>query len=140
MRASRSEQRQGSPGRIQHPRAKLLAFILLCALPLYGALSLWWLDGSVIALAAYGAVSLLTFLAYWHDKRRAREQGQRTPENILHAMELAGGWPGALLAQQLLRHKTRKLSYQALFWLIVALHQVFWIDRLFLQGGWSRLL
>ncbi|MFK3789305.1 MULTISPECIES: DUF1294 domain-containing protein [Pseudomonas] len=140
MRASRSEQRQGSPGRIQHPRAKLLAFILLCALPLYGALSLWWRDGSVIALAAYGAVSLLTFLAYWHDKRQAREQGQRTPENILHALELAGGWPGALLAQQLLRHKTRKLSYQALFWLIVALHQVFWVDRLFLQGGWSRLL
>jgi len=48
---------------------------------------------------------------------------------------LLGGWPGALLAQQRFRHKTRKLSYQAVFWLIVLLHQVFWIDLLFLQGN-----
>jgi uncharacterized membrane protein YsdA (DUF1294 family) len=40
-----------------------------------------------------------------------------------------------LLAQQLLRHKTRKVSYQLVFWLIVALHQVFWIDRLFLESS-----
>jgi uncharacterized membrane protein YsdA (DUF1294 family) len=32
------------------------------------------------------------------------------------------------------RHKTRKVSYQVVFWLIVLLHQVFWIDRLFLGG------
>lgn len=139
MKTSRREQRPGNGGRIQHPQAKLLVFLLLCALPLFGALSLWWRGGSIIALVAYGAVSLLSFLLYWHDKRRAQEQGQRTPENVLHALELAGGWPGALLAQQLLRHKTRKLSYQVLFWLIVALHQVFWIDRLFLDSGWSRL-
>ena len=62
------------------------------------------------------------------------------PEAYVHALELAGGWPGALLAQQGFRHKTRKVSYQALFWLIVALHQVFWIDRLFLQGSLLALV
>ncbi|KAF0866674.1 DUF1294 domain-containing protein [Pseudomonas sp. LD120] len=135
MKATRGDSRSGSGSRIQHPRAKLLAFLALCVLPLLGSLSLWWRAVSVLPLAAYGAVSLLTFLLYWHDKRQARMQGQRTPENVLHALELAGGWPGALLAQQLLRHKTRKVSYQTLFWLIVALHQVYWIDRMFLQSS-----
>jgi uncharacterized membrane protein YsdA (DUF1294 family) len=41
-------------------------------------------------------------------------------------MELVGGWPGALLAQQVFRHKTRKLSYQVVFWTIVVLHAVGW--------------
>jgi len=128
---------QGAAGgsRLEHARAKLLLLMLLCALPLFGSLSLWWKGISIIPLVAYGAVSLLTFLLYWHDKRRARAEGQRIPENVLHALELAGGWPGALLAQQLLRHKTRKVSYQTLFWLIVALHQVYWIDRLFLENS-----
>lgn len=69
---------------------------------------------------------------YWSDKRKARADTWRTPENVLHAVELAGGWPGALLAQQVFRHKTRKVSFQLVFWLIVLLHQVFWIDQLFL--------
>jgi uncharacterized membrane protein YsdA (DUF1294 family) len=46
------------------------------------------------------------------------------------------GWlAGALLAQQVFRHKTRKVSFQLVFWLIVMLHQVFWIDRLFLGAN-----
>lgn len=69
---------------------------------------------------------------YWRDKHKARADQWRIPENVLHALELAGGWPGALLAQQVFRHKTRKLSFQLVFWIIVLLHQVFWIDRLFL--------
>ncbi len=54
----------------------------------------------------------------------------------LHLLELLGGWPGAFLAQQVFRHKTRKLSFQLVFWGIVLLHQLFWID--WLSGG--RLL
>lgn len=135
MSTARRQQRSAGGARLQHPRAKLLALVLLCGLPLFGSLSLWWKGISLIPLVAYGAVSLLTFLVYWHDKRRAQAEGQRIPENVLHALELAGGWPGALLAQQLLRHKTRKVSYQLVFWLIVALHQVFWIDRLFLESS-----
>lgn len=135
MKSSGRAAQPGGAARIRHLRFKLLVLVLLCALPLSGSLSLWWRGISIVPLVAYGAVSLLTFLCYWHDKRQARAEGRRIPENVLHALELAGGWPGALLAQQLLRHKTRKLSYQTLFWLIVALHQVYWIDRLFLENS-----
>lgn len=119
-------------GALQYPRLKVLVFALLVALPWGGSLALWLRGVSPIPLVAYGAVSLLAFLLYWRDKRMARAGQWRVPENVLHAVELAGGWPGALLAQQLLRHKTRKVSYQLVFWLIVLAHQVFWIDRLFL--------
>jgi uncharacterized membrane protein YsdA (DUF1294 family) len=111
---------------------KLLILAVLCALPLYGSLALWLRGVSPVPLAAYGIVSVLAFFLYWSDKRKARADAWRTPENVLHALELAGGWPGALLAQQLFRHKTRKVSFQLLFWLIVLLHEVFWIDQLFL--------
>jgi uncharacterized membrane protein YsdA (DUF1294 family) len=117
---------------IRNLRLKLLMFAMLCALPLYGSISLWLQGISLMPLAAYGIVSLLAFLLYWNDKRKARTDQRRTPENVLHALEFAGGWPGALLAQQVFRHKTRKLSFQLVFWIIVLLHQVFWIDRLFL--------
>ncbi|MNV36853.1 hypothetical protein D3C71_1283460 [compost metagenome] len=107
-------------------------FAILCALPLFGSVSLWLRGVSLIPLAAYGIVSVLAFLLYWSDKRNARSDQRRTPENVLHALEFAGGWPGALLAQQMFRHKTRKVSFQVVFWLIVLLHQVFWIDQSFL--------
>lgn len=119
---------------IQHPRLKAIVFALLCAVPLLGAALLAYRGVSWIALAAYAVVSLVAFCLYWSDKRKARSDSWRTPENVLHAVELAGGWPGALIAQQVFRHKTRKLSYQLVFWLIVLLHQVFWVDQLFLGG------
>lgn len=127
-------------GEIRNLQLKLLVFAVLCALPLFGSMSLWLRGVSVIPLAAYGVVSLLAFLLYWNDKRKARADHWRTPENVLHAVELAGGWPGALLAQQLFRHKTRKLSFQLVFWIIVLLHQVLWIDQLFLGAHLFALL
>ena len=120
---------------IQHPRLKGLIFVVLCALPGIGSTLLWLRGVSLIPLAAYGLMSLVAFLLYWSDKRKARAEQWRTPENVLHALELAGGWPGALLAQQVFRHKTRKVSFQWVFWLIVLAHQVFWIDQLFLDAG-----
>ncbi|MCU1763560.1 DUF1294 domain-containing protein [Pseudomonas sp. 14P_8.1_Bac3] len=128
-----------SAGQIQHPRLKLLVFAMVCALPLTGSLSFFLRGISLIPLAAYGLVSVLAFFLYWSDKRKARTDRWRTPENVLHAVELAGGWPGALLAQQVFRHKTRKVSFQVLFWIIVILHQVFWIDQLFVQPHWLGL-
>ncbi|MDI2589969.1 DUF1294 domain-containing protein [Pseudomonas sp. 681] len=134
MSEADSRQRSGrkSGSEVQHLRSKLLVLAALCALPLYGALSLWLRGVSWLPLAAYGIVSVLAFFLYWSDKRKARADAWRTPENVLHALELAGGWPGALIAQQVFRHKTRKVSFQLVFWLIVAVHQVFWVDQLFL--------
>ena len=121
-----------SGGETRYLRLKWLVFAILCALPLFGSTSMWLHGVSTIPLAAYGIVSVLAFLLYWGDKRKARADQWRTPENVLHALEFAGGWPGALLAQQVFRHKTRKVSFQVVFWFIVLLHQVFWIDHLFL--------
>jgi len=69
----------------------------------------------LIGAALYGALSLIAFLAYALDKRAARHGERRIPERHLHLLALAGGWPGAWLAQQSLRHKTRKPGFQAVF-------------------------
>ncbi|AIL61899.1 DUF1294 domain-containing protein [Pseudomonas alkylphenolica] len=121
---------------VQHPRSKLLVFVGLCLLPLGGALQMLISGQSWLPAVAYPLASLVSFALYWRDKQQARTQGWRTPEKVLHASELCGGWPGALLAQQAFRHKTRKLSFQLSFWAIVALHQLFWIDHLLLGGRW----
>jgi len=48
---------------------------------------------------------------------------------------LAGGWPGAILAQQWLRHKSSKLAFRRWFWCSVALNMalLIWLARL--QAG-----
>lgn len=72
----------------------------------------------------YLGLSLITFASYGADKAQAAVQGRRVPEQALHVMSLLGGWPGALLAQQHFRHKTRKARFQALFWGTVLAHVV----------------
>lgn len=64
----------------------------------------------------------MTFFIYAIDKSAARRSAWRTPERTLHLLALAGGWPGALLAQQLLRHKTAKLPFRITFWVTVVLN------------------
>jgi uncharacterized membrane protein YsdA (DUF1294 family)/cold shock CspA family protein len=70
----------------------------------------------------YGGLSVVAFLAYALDKSAARNGRWRTQENTLHLLALAGGWPGALVAQQRLRHKSSKTSFLAVFWLTVVLN------------------
>lgn len=114
---------------------KLSMLAVLCALPAYGVVSIGLHGGSWWPAAIYPLMSVIAFALYGYDKRQARAQGQRTPEKLLHATELLGGWPGALVAQQVFRHKTRKVSYQLVFWLVVLLHELFWIDRVLLGGN-----
>lgn len=76
----------------------------------------WWF------LAALPALNLATFFAYWQDKYAAEKGRWRTPEDSLHLFSLAGGWPGAYLAQQILRHKSRKAEFRAAYWVTVTLH------------------
>lgn len=135
---ARSAGRKREQGRRSERVLKVSIFVALCALPLGGAMRLLLDLAQPWALLAYGGASLLVLALYWHDKRSARQGQWRTPENTLHAVELFGGWPGALLAQQVLRHKTRKVSYQLVFWGIVALHQAFWVDWLLLGGKFAR--
>jgi uncharacterized membrane protein YsdA (DUF1294 family)/cold shock CspA family protein len=70
----------------------------------------------------YLAASLVAFVAYALDKSAARNDRWRTKESTLHLFALAGGWPGALAAQRLLRHKSSKPSFQFVFWVTVVLN------------------
>ena len=80
----------------------------------------------VIVFGIYGAMSLVTFIAFAIDKRAATAGKRRTPESTLHTLELFGGWPGGLLAMSLIRHKNRKLTYLSVFVCIVLLHAAGW--------------
>lgn len=69
-------------------------------------------------------LNLVTFIVYWFDKWMARAHGWRIPEWILWLLALLGGSVGALLAVELLHHKSKKLSFQLVLWLIVLLQLV----------------
>ncbi|MFC1795823.1 DUF1294 domain-containing protein [Pseudomonadota bacterium] len=71
----------------------------------------------VQVLLVYLAASALTFIVYALDKSAAQRGAWRTPESTLHVLSMAGGWPGALVAQQTLRHKSSKQSFRYVFWL-----------------------
>jgi uncharacterized membrane protein YsdA (DUF1294 family)/cold shock CspA family protein len=90
--------------------------ILFCFL-----LALFGLIGriSIAIVILYFAISIIAFLAYLIDKKAAQNNHWRIKENTLHILSLAGGWPGALLAQKLLRHKSKKEEFQSAFWITV---------------------
>jgi uncharacterized membrane protein YsdA (DUF1294 family)/cold shock CspA family protein len=92
-----------------------LFFVLLGALTVAG-----WMHP--LLLAFYAGISITAFIAYQLDKSAAREGRWRTPESTLHLLALLGGWPGALLAQHRLRHKSAKPSFLVSFWLTVLLN------------------
>jgi uncharacterized membrane protein YsdA (DUF1294 family) len=77
-----------------------------------------------IIIATYGAVSILTFLVYRWDKSAAQQGRWRTKESSLLLLGLACGWPGAVVAQRALRHKSRKKSFQVAFWGTVVMNAV----------------
>lgn len=87
----------------------------------YAAASFAW-ELPLLVAGAYLVISLTCFVAYAIDKSAARNGGWRTPERTLLLLGLACGWPGALLAQQWLRHKTAKRSFQQMFWVTVVLN------------------
>jgi uncharacterized membrane protein YsdA (DUF1294 family) len=88
---------------------------------LLGCLVVWGRLPAVLALGYLG-ISLITFCLYAWDKSAARRGAWRTPESTLHLWSLMGGWPGALLAQQWLRHKSVKAGFRSVFWATVAVN------------------
>ncbi|MBW8313113.1 MAG: DUF1294 domain-containing protein, partial [Rhizobium sp.] len=73
----------------------------------------------IFIAVAYAAMSLLALATYAIDKSAAQSGRRRIPENTLHLFALLGGWPGALVAQQWLRHKSVKTGFLGVFWLTV---------------------
>lgn len=66
-------------------------------------------------------INVATFAAFWADKRAAEQHRQRIRESSLLLLAAIGGGPGAIAAQQVLRHKTRKEPFRMMLWLIGAL-------------------
>lgn len=121
-------QRGGGVGVFAVIALSFLLMIPACALSRFTASVDWRLLGGFPL-----ALSLVTFVAYRSDKRRAEAGEWRIPESTLHMAELVGGWPGAFVAQRAFRHKISKTSYQVRFWTIVLVHEVVAADSL---GGW----
>lgn len=110
---SASPMRQILRSGIAVPIAFAMSFLVaLAALAALGRLEMSW-------LALYYGASIITYGSYARDKTAAQNAGRRTAESTLHLMSLVGGWPGALIAQVLLRHKTRKPSFLIGYWFTV---------------------
>jgi len=75
-----------------------------------------------VVLVAYFLASCVAYVAYFLDKAASLKGHWRTPESTLHFFSVVGGWPGAMLAQRTLRHKTQKQSFQVTYWATVVLN------------------
>jgi uncharacterized membrane protein YsdA (DUF1294 family)/cold shock CspA family protein len=89
---------------------------------------------SFLVLIAYVLASCAAYLAYIFDKAASLNERRRTRENTLHLLSLLGGWPGAMLAQRTIRHKTQKQSFQVTYWATVVLNCAA-LGWLLLPGG-----
>jgi len=111
--------------RARHQPHGLRGGATLLALPAFAVLfitaGVLWRPPAIV-FPVYVVASVLAFLGYWSDKEAARRGTWRTPESSLHLLALAGGWPGALLAQQFLRHKSTKAEFRMVFWVTVILN------------------
>lgn len=107
----------------------ILAFVLI----FLGVAAVWGVQGWVASL--YAVLSLITFFAYWKDKAAAQAGRWRTPESTLHTLAVLGGWPGAILAQQWLRHKSSKAEFQLIFWITMVLNVAAFV---WLHSPWGR--
>ena len=94
--------------------------LLIWVAVMLACISKWAIAGWIVI--AYLVLSVVTFMVYWQDKWAAQKGHWRTPEKTLQLLALAGGWPGAVLAQQWLRHKSSKTSFQLQFWFMVLLN------------------
>ena len=73
-------------------------------------------------LGVYLVTSILSLIVYAADKKAATTGGWRISESSLLALGIVGGWPGAIVGQQLFRHKTRKVGFRSAFWGTVVLN------------------
>ena len=92
----------------------------------FGALALLTFSGRlpVMVPIIYGALSMLALLFYGIDKWAAKNDMWRVSEAKLHILSLLGGWPGALLAQQIFKHKRSKSSFMRVYWVTVLVNLI----------------
>lgn len=103
-------------------RPSALPLVLGAALLVLVAGAAYFSRLPVAVLWLYLGASAVAFLAYARDKSAARSGRWRVQERTLHVLALVGGWPGAVAAQRFLRHKSKKPSFQVVFWATVVLN------------------
>jgi uncharacterized membrane protein YsdA (DUF1294 family)/cold shock CspA family protein len=104
-----------TPSRLPRAVMGVAALAFASALAVAGIIPIL-LAGTLVGLSG------VAYITYWLDKSAAQRSGRRASENTLHLVALAGGWPGALIAQQYFRHKTIKQPFQTVFWRTVVLN------------------
>ncbi|WP_394770738.1 DUF1294 domain-containing protein [Lacisediminihabitans sp.] len=111
------------PPRIPGPanQSPVSYLAILAFIALYVVVSVAW-TVPYWPIALYLVMSVLSFFTYASDKVAATAGRWRTSESTLLVLGLLGGWPGSIFAQQRLRHKTRKVSFQLAFWGTVLLN------------------
>lgn len=72
-------------------------------------------------------INIITIFAYGADKIFASAHAWRVRERTLLLLALIGGSAGALFGMNLFRHKTRKISFQVLFAVILLIQVAFLI-------------
>lgn len=87
----------------------------ITAVTVIGALPLW-------VAGLYLIASIASYIAYAADKSAAQTRQWRVSESALLGLGILGGWPGSIIAQQRLRHKTQKASFRQAFWGTVVLN------------------
>jgi uncharacterized membrane protein YsdA (DUF1294 family)/cold shock CspA family protein len=104
----------------QLPLAITVASVFMIIVTVMVALrwATWWV------IPWYLLLSVVTFFAYGWDKVSARGGHWRAQESTLHGLAMLGGWPGAWIAQHAWRHKSRKASFLAAFWVAVVMNLV----------------
>ena len=96
-------------------RADILSYLPIALfVALYIVVEVLW-HPPYWVLFVYLCTSLICILIYSADKSAAAQGRWRVSESALLLLGLAGGWPGAILAQRLLQHKTKKRSFQSAF-------------------------
>ena len=93
---------------------KVLITLVVGTAAVLGINAMWPLPTWVFA--CYALMSAVSLGLYAKDKSAARNRRWRVRESTLHLTAVLGGWPGALIAQEVLRHKTSKASFRAVFW------------------------
>ncbi|WP_367846405.1 DUF1294 domain-containing protein [Rhodoferax sp. WC2427] len=120
------------PRRYIGRRSNTRSFVLLLFLwVVLGAWGVWSYRLPLWLMAAVLAVNVLTVLLYARDPQGTRNRGWRPSESLLHLLSLLGGWPGAGLAQTILRYRSHKPSFATRYWGTVALHFAMLLGWLF---------
>lgn len=111
---------------VLEPKQRTFLTNFLILLPLFLSGYLLITARNPLPFFSYVIFSILTMFIYGRDKAHAAIRSWRIPESYLHVLEIMGGWPGALMAQNDFRHKTRKSVYQLVFKGIILLHLLAW--------------